>query len=299
MAQKRRGLHDRRPDDVADGRVGLRRQPRGQRLVQEAGRHPRQPGRSDPKTGDLVQVRRSGRRSTTRGAAAAAAGAGRGATPPRGNGSSRPIASSSRQSMELSAQQTSVVRPDRRLRRRVGRRGLRLLELLRRPTCRRTSTLRQTQLDALSADITKGVATARRLPEFQAQVDRSRSTAREPEGRAAGAEGRRRHPAPPAGPGDAVEPDASALHAAAAEAAAALRELPYKLHGRGLVPQPRRCSSIASASSRGSSTSATSRSRRSTQPEPNATIVADLTATTFVLQEAAPARGGRGAPPAR
>jgi hypothetical protein len=36
----------------------------------------------------------------------------------------------------------------------------------------------------------------------------------------------------------------------------------------------------------------------SARPDPNITVVADLTATTFVLQEAA-GRGGRGAPPAK
>jgi hypothetical protein len=36
----------------------------------------------------------------------------------------------------------------------------------------------------------------------------------------------------------------------------------------------------------------------SPRPDPNATIIADMTATTFVLQEGG-GRGGRGAPPAR
>ena len=37
----------------------------------------------------------------------------------------------------------------------------------------------------------------------------------------------------------------------------------------------------------------------SPRQDPNTTVVADLTATTFVLQEAGGGRGGRGAPPAR
>ena len=49
------------------------------------------------------------------------------------------------------------------------RRGLRLLELLR-VGCQGGNAQRQTRLTALRADIAKGVATARRLPEFQAQV---------------------------------------------------------------------------------------------------------------------------------
>ena len=42
----------------------------------------------------------------------------------------------------------------------------------------------------------------------------------------------------------------------------------------------------------------TSRSPRARGQDPNATIIADMTATTFVLQDGG-GRGGRGAPPAR
>ena len=48
--------------------------------------------------------------------------------------------------------------------------GVRLLELLRRRRSQADIEMRQTRLTALRADIAKGVATARQLPEFQAQV---------------------------------------------------------------------------------------------------------------------------------
>ncbi len=57
---------------------------------------------------------------------------------------------------------------------RVGARGVRLLELLRRQRCRPTSTRAETRLTALRADVAKGVATARRLPQFQAEVAAAR-----------------------------------------------------------------------------------------------------------------------------
>ncbi len=135
--------------------------------------------------------------------------------------------------------------------------------------CRPTSTSRQTRLTALRADISKGVATARRLPQFQSRGRGTGAAARESSRGAAGAEGRRRHPAPRSGAGDAVEPEHSALHAAGAEAGSDVRGAAVQAAGRGHLPQPRDCSSIASASSRESSTSARSRSNRGsrrTQP---------------------------------
>ena len=68
---------------------------------------------------------------------------------------------------------------------------------------------------------------------------RARGEARKPPQRAARAEGRRRHAAPDSGAGDAVEPDDSALHAGAAEAAAALRRSAVPDFRRGHVSQPR------------------------------------------------------------
>ena len=115
----------------------------------------------------------------------------------------------------------------------------------------------------------------------------ARAAPREPQAGAARGEGRRRHPAPHPGAGDAVEPVDSALHAAGSRCSR--RSTPRfrtacRPKGRTTTSGS---SSIASASSRESSTSARSRSSAKTPPEPDATIIAECVATTFVLQEAA------------
>ena len=121
----RRGLHASTADDVADGAVGLRRQSRDEPLVQEAGRDPRQPGRSDRRDGDMVRfaikatsrrTRRRRRRRRRRDAARRrrASRAGR-RSKVRSDASDTPIANRH----GTLAQQTPVVRPDWRVRRRV------------------------------------------------------------------------------------------------------------------------------------------------------------------------------------
>ena len=161
-------------------------------------------------------------------------------------------------------------------------------------------TLRQTHLNALKTDINKGVATARRLPEFQAQVvdlgrrlDSLKNVLPEQKDvadilrRIQGLAGQsnlallRFTPA-----GQRQQP----LYA----------ELPYRLtavgsfHNLALFfdrvskfPRIINIGDIAiTANPRGAQ-------------DPNATIIADMTATTFVLQDGGGGRGGRGAPPAR
>ena len=108
-----------------------------------------------------------------------------------------------------------MVRPDRRLRRGVRHWPSTGSGHLYVTDAEAELALRQTHLTTLNADINKGVATARRLPRVPGRSDQPRAPAREPAERPARAEGRRRHPAPHAGAGHAVEPDAAALHAGA------------------------------------------------------------------------------------
>lgn len=155
--------------------------------------------------------------------------------------------------------------------------------------------LRQTHLTALRADINKGVATARRLPEFQAQVtdlEHRLESLRAvlPEQKDVADTLRRLQ-------GLATQSNLTILRftPAAQKQQALYAEVPYRIsaegtyHNLGLFfdrvskfPRIINISEIAI--------------RATQQPTATSTITADCTATTFVLQEAA-AKGGRGVPP--
>ena len=138
----------------------------------------------------------------------------------------------------------------------------------------------------------KGVATARRLPEFQCAGRAARGPPREPPRGAARGEGRRRHPAPRSGARDAVEPDDPALHAAAAVQQTLYAEVPFSSRRKARtttsalffdrISKFPRIINVSDISSR------PSRSRK-----PDATIVAECVATTFVLQDGQAARKGK------
>src|SRR5262245_7553215 len=157
--------------------------------------------------------------------------------------------------------------------------------------------LRQTHLNALKLDINKGVATARRLPEFQAQVtdlERRLDTLRSvlPEQKDVADTLRRLQ-------GLATQSNLTLLRftPAAQKQQPLYAEVPYRLtaegsyHNLGLFFD--RVSKFPRIINVGD-ISVTAKQ----QPGPNATIIADLTATTFVLQET-PGKGGRGGPPAK
>ena len=157
--------------------------------------------------------------------------------------------------------------------------------------------LKQTHLTMLNTDITKGVATARRLGEFQAEVtnlehrlDTLKSVL--PEQKDVANVLRRLQAL-------ATQSNLTLLRftPAAQKQLPLYAEVPYRLtaqgsfHNLGLFfdrvskfPQIINVGDISLTAS--------------PRQDPNYTIIADLTATTFVLQEAA-GRGGRGAPPAR
>ena len=130
--------------------------------------------------------------------------------------------------------------------------------------------------------------------EFQAEVTELERRLENLQSRAAGAEGRRRHPAARAGAGDAVEPDDPALHAAAAEAGGAVRGTAVQADGRGDVPRPRALLRSRSASSRGSSTSARSRSRRGRSRNPRSPSSPSSSRRRSSCRKARRRRGGRG-----
>ena len=153
--------------------------------------------------------------------------------------------------------------------------------------------LRQTRLTALRADIDKGVATARRLPEFEAQVkelEQRLESLRQilPEEkdvadilrRLQGLATKSNLALKVFTPGKVVQ---QKLYA----------EIPYKLQAEGTYhnlgfffdqiskfPRIINISEIAL--------------KAKTPPAPNVTITADLVATTFVLQEGGPAAGKAG-----
>jgi type IV pilus assembly protein PilO len=154
---------------------------------------------------------------------------------------------------------------------------------------------RQTHLTALRADINKGVATARRLPEFEAQVtdlERRLESLRAvlPEQKDVADTLRRLQ-------GLATQSNLTILRFTPApqKQQPLYAEVPYRIsaegtyHNLGLFfdrvskfPRIINVSDIAI--------------RAAQQPTATSTITADCTATTFVLQEAA-AKGGRGVPP--
>lgn len=155
--------------------------------------------------------------------------------------------------------------------------------------------MRQTHLTALRADINKGVATARRLPEFQAQVtdlERRLESLRAvlPEQKDVADTLRRLQ-------GLATQSNLTILRFTPApqKQQALYAEVPYRISAEGTYhnlgmffdrvskfPRIINVSDIAI--------------RAAQQPTATSTITADCTATTFVLQEAGP-KGGRGVPP--
>jgi Tfp pilus assembly protein PilO len=156
--------------------------------------------------------------------------------------------------------------------------------------------LRQTHLNALKVDINKGVATARRLPEFQAEVTNLGARLESlknvlPEQKDVADILRRLQ-------GLATQSNLTLLRftPSAQRQQPLYAEVPYRLTAVGsfhnLALFFDRVSKFPRIINIGD-ISITANPR----PDPNSTIIADMTATTFVLQEAA--RGGRGAPPAR
>jgi Tfp pilus assembly protein PilO len=158
--------------------------------------------------------------------------------------------------------------------------------------------LKQTHLASLNNDITKGIATARRLGEFENEVtglehrlDSLKNVL--PEQKDVANVLRRLQ-------GLAVQSNLTLLRftPAAQKQLPQYAEVPYRLTAEGsfhnLALFFDRVSKFPQIINVGD-ISITARPR----PDPNTTIIADLTATTFVLQDAAAGRGGRGAPPAR
>ena len=155
--------------------------------------------------------------------------------------------------------------------------------------------LKQTHLTSLNVDITKGVATARRLGEFQAEVtnlehrlDSLKNVL--PEQKDVADVLRRLQ-------GLAAQSNLTLLRftPSAQKQLPLYLEVPYRItaegtfHNLGLFFD--RVSKFPRIINVGD-ISITAHPR----PNPNATIITDCTATTFVLQEAG-GRGGRGAPP--
>ena len=157
--------------------------------------------------------------------------------------------------------------------------------------------LRQTHLSALKAEINKGVATARRLPEFQAELVNLSARLEAlrnvlPEQKDVADILRRLQ-------GLATQSNLTLLRftPSAQRQQPLYQEVPYRLTAVGsfhnLALFFDRVSKFPRIINIGD-ISITANPRQ----DPNSTIIADMTATTFVLQEAA-GRGGRGAPPAR
>jgi type IV pilus assembly protein PilO len=158
--------------------------------------------------------------------------------------------------------------------------------------------LKQTHLTALNSDVTKGVATASRLGEFQAEVtglehrlDSLKNVL--PEQKDVADVLRRLQ-------GLAVQSNLTLLRftPAAQKQLPLYAEVPYRIiaegsyHNLGLFFD--RVSKFPRIINVGD-ISITANPR----PDPGTTIIADCTATTFVLQEAPGGRGGRGAPPVK
>jgi Tfp pilus assembly protein PilO len=190
------------------------------------------------------------------------------------------------------AQQASLVRADWRIRARVGGCRLRLLELL----CFELNAdidLRQSRLTAMRADIAKGNTTARQLPQFQQQVAELQGRLENlrqvlPDEKDVADILRRIE-------GLAVKSNLKIQRFQPAKVVQQklYAEIPYRLEAEGTYHNSAR-SSIRSASSLASSTSARFRSSPRRLPSRNRTIVAECTATTFVLQEGAMAAEGEG-----
>ena len=157
--------------------------------------------------------------------------------------------------------------------------------------------LRQTHLNSLKGEINKGVATARRLPEFQAELVNLAARLESlknilPEQKDVADTLRRLQ-------GLATQSNLTLLRFTPAppRQQPLYAEVPYRLTAVGsfhnLALFFDRVSKFPRIINVGD-ISITANPR----PDPNATIIADMTATTFVLTEGG-GRGGRGAPPAR
>ena len=158
--------------------------------------------------------------------------------------------------------------------------------------------LKQTHLTALRADINKGVATARRLPEFQAQVtdlEHRLETLRNvlPEQKDVADTLRRLQ-------GLATQSNLTLLRftPAAPKQQPQYLEVPYQLIADGSFHNLAQFFDRVSKFPRIINVSDISIAAKPAQ-NPNSTITTTLIATTFVLNEAGAGRGGRGAAPAR
>ena len=157
--------------------------------------------------------------------------------------------------------------------------------------------LRQTHLNSLKVDINKGVATARRLPEFEAEVKNLGARLESlknvlPEQKDVADTLRRLQ-------GLATQSNLTLLRftPATPRQQPQYAEVPYRLTAVGTYHNLAlffdRVSKFPRIINIGD-VSITANPR----PDPNNTIIADMTATTFVLTEGG-GRGGRGAPPVR
>ena len=159
-------------------------------------------------------------------------------------------------------------------------------------------TLRQTRLTALRSDIARGVATARRLPEFESQVVQLEQRLENlkqvlPEEKDVADILRRIQ-------GLATQSNLSIQRFTpqAPVQQALYAEIPYRLQAEGTYHDLGLFFDRISKFPRIISVSEIS-IKAKTPPEPNATIVAECVATTFVLQEAAAGatkKGGRVVP---
>ena len=157
--------------------------------------------------------------------------------------------------------------------------------------------LKQTHLTSLKADVNKGLATARRLNEFQSQVtdlERRLDSLKNvlPEQKDVADTLRRIQ-------GLATQSNLSLLKFTpiGTKQQPLYLEVPYKIEAEGSYHNLGLFFDRVSKFPRIINVGEISISAKPRQ-EPNSTIVADCIATTFVLQEAG-GRGGRGAPPAR
>jgi type IV pilus assembly protein PilO len=157
--------------------------------------------------------------------------------------------------------------------------------------------LKQAHLNALKADINKGIATARRIGEFQAQItdlERRLDSLRNvlPEQKDVADTLRRIQ-------GLATQSNLTLLRFTpmAQKQQPLYLEVPYRLQAEGSYHNLGLFFDRVSKFPRIINVGDIGISARPRQ-DPNNTIIAECTATTFVLQEGA-GRGGHGAPPAR
>ena len=158
--------------------------------------------------------------------------------------------------------------------------------------------LKHTHLNALRADVNKGVATARRLGEFQTQVtdlERRLDSLKNvlPEQKDVADTLRRLQ-------GLATESNLAILRFTPApqKQQPQYAEVPYRITADGSFHNLALFFDRVSKFQRIINVSEIAISAKG-QQSPNSTIIANLTATTFVLQEGTGGRGGRGAPPVR